>query len=268
MSVNPMTGPATLTPARPPGRLRRGIRAGGWWSLTAFALVVIVFLAWANTVRVADRAAADQVFANPNVSVTDTPTAVILAPVDGTGDAADTGLVFLPGARVDPYAYLYKLVGTVERTGTTVVIAKPVLNLAILDQRPLSTFTDAAPEVSTWFVGGHSVGGVRACMLADDPEVAGLVLFGSYCASAPERSDLRVLSLSGSADGLSTPEKIADTAALLPDGTHFVELMGANHARFGDYGVENGDGVATTSTDVVAAEITRELTAFLTEHTP
>ncbi|WP_241972770.1 alpha/beta hydrolase [Cryobacterium cryoconiti] len=268
MNVSPMNRPATLPPARRPGRLQRGIRAGGWWSLTAFALVVIVFLAWANTVRVADRAAADQVFANPNVSVTDTPTAVILAPVDDTVGAEDTGLVFIPGARVDPYAYLYKLAGTVERTGVTVAIAKPVLNLAILDQRPLSTFTGAVPDVSTWFVGGHSIGGVRACMLADDPAVAGLVLFGSYCAAPPQRSDLRVLSISGSADGLSTPEDIADSADLLPSDTRFVEIEGANHARFGDYGVENGDGVATASTDVVAAEISRELAEFLTERTP
>lgn len=260
-----MTQSRSTAEERRPGRLRRGIRAGGWWSLTAFALVVIVFLAWANTVRVADRAAADEVFANPNVTVTDTPTSVILAPTD---DAGDTGLVFVPGARVDPYAYLFKLAGTVERTGVTVVITKPVLNLAILDRRPLSTFTAAAPDVSTWFVGGHSIGGVRACMLADDPAVAGLVLFGSYCAAVPERAELRVLSLSGSADGLSTPEEIAATANLLPADTRFVELEGANHARFGDYGVENGDGVATMSTDAAAAEITRELSDFLTEPAP
>ncbi|HSP74829.1 MAG TPA: alpha/beta hydrolase [Cryobacterium sp.] len=260
-----MTQPSSQAEARRRGRLRRRIRAGGWWSLTALGLVVIVFLAWANTVRVADRAAADEVFANPNVSVTDTPTSVVLAPADGAGT---TGLVFFPGARVDPYAYLYKLAGTVETTGLTVVIAKPVLNLAILDQGPLSTFTDAAPEVSTWYLGGHSVGGVRACLLADDPEVAGLVLFGSYCAAAPERTDLRALSLSGSVDGLSTPAKIADSADLLPADTRFVELEGANHARFGDYGVENGDGVATTSTDAVAAEITRELSDFLAAPVP
>ncbi|TFD02096.1 alpha/beta hydrolase [Cryobacterium sinapicolor] len=260
-----MTQPGSQTEARRPGRLRRGIRAGGWWSLTAFVLVVIVFLAWANTVRVADRAAADQVFANPNVTVTDTPNSVILAPTD---DAGDIGLVFIPGARVDPYAYLYKLAGTVEDTGATVVIAKPVLNLAILDQRPLSTFTDAVPDVSTWFVGGHSIGGVRACMLADDSKVDGLVLFGSYCATSPKRTDLRALSLSGSTDGLSTPEQIADRADLLPSDTRFVELEGVNHARFGDYGVENGDGVATAPTDAVAAEITNELSEFLLETTP
>lgn len=256
-----MTQPSSLTEPRRRGRLRRGIRAGGWWSLTAFALVVIVFLAWANTVRGADKAAADLVFSNPNVTVTDTHTSVVLAPADST---RDTGLVFFPGARVDPYAYLFKLAGTVETTGLTVVIAKPTLNLAILDLRALSTFTDAAPEISTWYVGGHSVGGVRACLLTDGPEVAGLVLFASYCA-APTRSDLRVLSLSGSADGLSTPEQIADRSGLLPGDTRFVEIAGANHARFGDYGVENGDGVAGRSTDAVAAEITRELSDFLAE---
>ncbi|MBC7442104.1 MAG: alpha/beta hydrolase [Ramlibacter sp.] len=264
-----MSPNTTASAATRRSRMRRRTRVIGWWSLAALALAVVVFLAWANTVRTADRAAADLVFDNPGVTVTDTPTSVVLAPVDGGGD---TGLVFIPGARVDPYAYIYKLAGVVESTGVTVVVAKPVLNLAILDRRPLRAFTDpaadAAPGVDTWYVGGHSVGGVRACMLADDPDVAGLVLLGSYCAAAPSHPGLRALSLTGSADGLSTPEKIADTADLLPADTRFVEINGANHASFGDYGLENGDGVATLSRDAAAAQITRALTAFLTEPTP
>ncbi|WP_144831664.1 alpha/beta hydrolase [Kocuria rhizophila] len=38
-----------------------------------------------------------------------------------------------------------------------------------------------APQVNDWFVGGHSMGGVRACRLA--PESEGLLLLGSYCAT-------------------------------------------------------------------------------------
>jgi pimeloyl-ACP methyl ester carboxylesterase len=100
----------------------------------------------------------------------------------------------------------------VETTGLTVVITKPTLNLAFFDQRPLAAFTAAAPDVSSWFVGGHSLGGVRACMLAADTSadvtVNGLVLFGSYCAS-PVDDDLPVLSISGSAYGAQPGDGVA-----------------------------------------------------------
>ncbi|TFD77715.1 alpha/beta hydrolase [Cryobacterium fucosi] len=259
-----MSRTATTGESRP-GRILRRVRLLGWLALSSFVLAIVVFLVWANTVRTVERGAADRVFRNPAVSVTDTANAVVLAPRSG---ASGVGLVFIPGARVDPYAYLYKLAGTVEETGLTVVIARPVLNLAILDLRPLDTFIRVAPSVTTWLVGGHSLGGVKACLYADQPQVAGLVLFGSYCAAPLTRPDLPVLSVTGSADALSTPGKIADTAGLLPADTTFVEIPGANHARFGDYGVEIGDGIATATTDAMAAAITRDLTAFLADSTP
>ena len=43
--------------------------------------------------------------------------------------------------------------------GQTVVITTPGLYLAVFDLRPLSTFTGLAPDVGTWMVGGHSLGG-------------------------------------------------------------------------------------------------------------
>ncbi len=128
----------------------------------------------------------------------------------------------------------------------TVVITRPLLNLAFFDPRPLSTFTDLAPDVSTWAVGGHSLGGVRACQLAGDADA--LVLFASYCcANDLSASGLPVLSLSGSEDGLSTPQKIADAKGELPATATFVEIPGASHASFGSYGPQPGDGTPTTT---------------------
>ena len=245
--------------------LRRRIRFIGWTALTALLLGVVAFLIWTQLVMPADRAAAQAVLDNPAVTVTDTPDSVVLAP---TEDASGAGLVFIPGARVDPYAYLATLAGTVETTGMTVVITKPTLNLAFFDQRPLETFTADAPDVTTWFVGGHSLGGVRACMMANDnlgdEQVAGLVLFGSYCASAVD-DDLAVLSISGSEDGLSTPATIEDAADLLPANSTFVQIDGANHASFGAYGAQPGDGVSTISPAEAEQAITEAIDAFVAE---
>jgi len=151
-----------------------------------------------------------------------------------------------------------------------VVITEPTLNLAFFDQRPLSTFTSEAPDVSEWYVGGHSLGGVRACQLAQvgtdaaaDPEVVGLVLFGSYCANDLSDSGLAALSISGSEDGLSTPEKIDQAAHLLPADTIFVVIEGGNHAGFGAYGPQPGDGEVTIPDAEIRAQITDALAPFL-----
>ncbi|MEO7121518.1 MAG: alpha/beta hydrolase, partial [Lacisediminihabitans sp.] len=171
--------------------------------------------------------------------------------------------VFIPGAKVAADAYLYKLSGAVEKDGLTVVITKPILNLAFFDQRSLGDFTSDARGIHSWYVGGHSLGGVRACQYADQPKVTGLILFGSYCANDLSARKLAVLSIGGSTDGLSTPSKIKDAAALLPADATFVQIAGSNHARFGDYGVQAGDGTATVSTSKVQRVITRDLTKFL-----
>jgi hypothetical protein len=238
----------------------RRLRIGAVAVLLAIVLAAIAFLVWANMVMQGDRDRAIDVWTSDRVAVTSTERSVVLAP---TGVASATGLVFIPGAKVDPYAYMYKLSEIVERTGATIVITKPTLNLAFFDQRPLSTFTADAPGVDRWFVGGHSLGGVRACMLADDPAVAGLVLLGSYCANDLADSGLEVVSISGSRDGLSTPAKIADARQLLPTDADFVEIEGLNHAGFGDYGKQPGDNSATISTDEQRDAITDALATVL-----
>ncbi|AGW40739.1 hypothetical protein O159_05440 [Leifsonia xyli subsp. cynodontis DSM 46306] len=220
--------------------------------VAVFALIVVGFLAWASTPMMGTRSAALEVWRDPAVSVRDAGGSVVLSPASAP---SGTGLVFIPGARVDPYAYLFKLSGVVAETGVTVVVAKPTLNLAFFDQRPLSAFTEAAPGMSHWNVGGHSLGGVRACQLAETPGVEGLVLFGSYCANDVSATSLRVLSLGGSNDCLSTPGKIAAAAHLLPPDATFVEIPGMDHAQFGDCAATIGDAEARGALTAALATI-------------
>lgn len=232
--------------------------------LVVFVLAIVAFVTWANIIMQGEREAALVAWRDPQVSISSTDHSVILRPRNG-GTA--TGLVFIPGAKVDPYAYLYKLSGIVEK-GVTVVITKPILNLAFFDQRPLSRFTEDAPSVTRWFVGGHSLGGVRACMLAHstgEPKVAGLVLFGSFCANDLSRTDLRVLSIAAERDGLSTPAMIDAAKNMLPASASFVEVRGSNHAQFGDYGAQPGDGVATISSSIARSHITAALVTVLVD---
>ncbi|BDZ63985.1 alpha/beta hydrolase [Agromyces mangrovi Wang et al. 2018] len=238
-------------------------RALGWIAAAVAVLLLLVlgFVMWTQTVFQGEREAALEAWRDPAIEITSTPDSVVMQPVDG---GSGTGLVFIPGAKVDPYAYLRVLSGVVD-AGATVVITKPTLNLAFFDFRSLDAFTAAAPDVDEWWVGGHSLGGVRACMLAGDPEsdASGLVLFGSYCANDLADSGLEVLSISGSNDGLTTPDDVTGNAHLLPDDAVFVELEGANHADFGDYGVQPGDGESTMPRDESLEAITAALEAAL-----
>lgn len=102
---------------------------------------------------------------------------------------------------------------------------------------------------------------MRACQLAEGTD--GLVLFGSYCASDLSGSDLAALSILASEDGLSTPQKIDEAAHLLPAETIFVVIEGGNHAGFGAYGPQPGDGEATIPDAEIRAQITHALAPFL-----
>jgi dienelactone hydrolase len=91
-------------------------------------------------------------------------------------------------------------------------------------------------------VAGHSLGGTTAAAFADaNDRVDGLVLFAGYPASRMERTDLKVVSVFGSADGVVGPADIEQSKADLPAGTTYVEVPGASHSWFGDYGEQAGD---------------------------
>lgn len=244
-------------------RGRRILKRVLWGLAIVLILAVGGVVAWSQIgVMAAEPEPLASVQANPAITVTDADQGIVLAPVDGE---SELGLVFIPGAKVDPWAYAAILQGLAE-DGVTVVITRPWLNLAFFDPRGLGAFTSAAPEVDVWGVGGHSLGGVRACQLASEADA--LVLFGSYCANDLSESGLPVLSLSGSEDGLSTPEKIADARDELPADAQMVEIDGASHASFGDYGPQDGDGTPSISSDEMHAEVTRLVDAFLTPLAP
>ncbi|KAA9145271.1 alpha/beta hydrolase [Microbacterium lushaniae] len=252
-----MTAGGSPRPAR-----RRGRRILAW-TLGSVAGAVVLAAAgvviWSQVgVYRAEPGPVEAVREDSAITVTDGAAGIVLTPADG---GSGEGLVFIPGAKVDPWAYAPTLAGAVAEDGLTVVITRPWLGVAFFDLRPLATFTGLAPDVSSWAVGGHSLGGVRACQLATEADA--LVLFASYCANDLGDSGLPVLSVSGSEDGLSTPEKIAEAAGELPADAVFVDIPGASHASFGAYGPQDGDGSPTISDAAMAAALTDALADFL-----
>ena len=178
------------------------------------------------------------------VVIDDTATRITLR-----SGAPRVGLVFQPGARVDPRAYI-PLLSRVAARGYLVVVIKQPLNIALLvPGAPGSVIADHR-EIERWVVGGHSLGGVAAASYAGEhPGVtSGLLLWASYPAHSLAAGDtLAVTSVWGTKDGFTTRDDIKASRADLPAKTAFVRVKGAVHGFFGDYGEQPGDGTPTIS---------------------
>lgn len=157
------------------------------------------------------------------------------------------GLVFYPGGLVSPEAYLPLLAPLAEK-GVKVLITKPFLNLAVFDAEAALAIAKKEPQLK-WFLAGHSLGGAMAVKAAKkEPALfAGLALLGAYADKndAIAEAKLPVLSISASLDGLSTPTKIEAAKGYLPASTQYRVIEGGNHAQFGNYGPQQGDGKAS-----------------------
>jgi hypothetical protein len=158
------------------------------------------------------------------------------------------GLILYPGALVDYRAYSWEARAIASKGYLVVVVPMP-LNLAVLGSDRARGPIAAFPEVGKWAVGGHSLGGAMASSFASksDRLVGGLVLWAAYPGDSDDLSglDLAVTTIYATDDGLATPDKIAASRARLPASTVWVEIAGGNHAQFGSYGRQSGDGVAS-----------------------
>lgn len=212
----------------------------------------------------ADQVAIDALDDGPGVSVDVSRSMIRLSPDD---EPRSVGLAFYPGARVDPRAY-GRILRPIAEAGFEVVIFKQPYNLAILDSNAAdAVIGDPDDGVDQWIVGGHSLGGAMASRYAERErdELIGLLLFAAYTVNdMSARTDLAVMSIHGTADGVADPGDIARRMSDLPATAEFVPIDGAIHSFFGDYGLQRGDGTPTVSREDAQRKIADSTIRFLT----
>ena len=87
-------------------------------------------------------------------------------------------------------------------------------------------------------------------------ELDGLLLLAAYSTKDLSDSDLAVVSLVGSEDGVINRDKLAKYADNLPkDTTVDIQFAGGNHAYYGNYGEQDGDGKAGISREEEQATV-------------
>jgi len=259
---------ATPSPAR-----RRWLR----WVLLACAVVGVAaavgagaFVFWGSTPQPATEVALSALRTGDGITVRLTSAGWTFA---AQGSAEPTvGLALYPGGHVDPRAYA-SLAREIATQGYLVVIPPMPLSFAFFDIDAASRAIAASPGVRTWAVGGHSLGGTASTLFVTGHPgtVSGLVLLASYppdgtdltAATGPSGAPLKAISIRGSRDGLVTARKIDASKKLLPSDATYVTIPGGNHAQFGMYGIQSGDGVPVISVDAQTAETAALVARFL-----
>ena len=212
-------------------------------SIILFVAAIVGFTVWAYTPLGPTETAVESLLDSETVSIIQGKR-IIFYPSEPT----DTGIIIYQGGHVDPRSYSV-LAHRLAESGYTVFIPKMLFNLAVFDKNAALGIIDENPEIEKWVLIGHSLGGAMAASLVyDEPDdFHGLVLLAAY---PPENNDLssydiKVTTIYGSNDEVATPSKIEESFDLLPAESRKILIEGGNHAQFGYYGKQNGDGAAT-----------------------
>ncbi|HZW83512.1 MAG TPA: alpha/beta hydrolase [Candidatus Deferrimicrobium sp.] len=214
--------------------------------LLAVMVVSVGFVVWAETPPDPMPEAYAALKSDSAVTVT-MDRWLVFTPVNSS---SNVGFIIYPGGRVDYRSYAPQA-HALAAQGYLTIIAPMLLNLAVFSENAANDVIASYPQVNSWAIGGHSLGGTIAAQFCyDNPgKIKGLVLWAAYPESGTNltNSNLLVTTIHGSEDGLVSSSQIQDSLMQLPPSTVRVEIDGGNHAQFGWYGNQQGDSAAKIS---------------------
>lgn len=227
---------------------------------TAVAAVAVIFTIYVQTYYRSNVSVSPGMNLMTGVTVQEGDGYVEVLPASGE---AQTALIFYPGAKVEYTAY-EPLMELIAEQGTACYLVHMPCNLAVLDMNAAEKIRQSH-DYKNWYIGGHSLGGAMAAAYLDDhaDEYDGLILLGAYSTKDLSDTDLKVLSVYGSQDQVLNREKYKEDKENLPDDTRELVIEGGNHAYYGDYGEQKGDGKAQITNDEQQQETADAITELI-----
>ena len=182
---------------------------------------------------------------------------IIVVKPQATNDK-EIGLIFYPGGKVEAIAYL-PLLYQLSQKGITCFLTEMPFNLAVFKVDAAERVFEENPDINTWFIAGHSLGGAMASnyMKRNYNKVAGMILLGAYPIND---ANVPTLAIYGSQDIMLDLTKLEGTENKL-------EISGGNHAYFGNYGEQEGDGQASISREEQQAITVEKILGFISVET-
>lgn len=190
---------------------------------------------------------------------------VEILPADRTENRP--GIIFYVGALIEPEAYIPLLARLAEQ-GYPCFISDFAGSMAPMEPAAAEEIMRAHPEIGSWYLAGHSLGGVTASGFVDDHRdlAKGLILIASYTNRDLSGTDLSVISVYGDTDGVLNMEQVVERRSWYPADYEEHVIPGANHAQFGDYGKQDGDLEANITAGEQQAQTAEILLDWLSRH--
>ena len=210
--------------------------------LALIILIVCLSVWYVNDYSHADASVNTYLNGTSNVSVEKVDNGLFL---DGPGN--DSALIFYPGAKIEYISYL-PLFMELANDGVDCFIVEMPGNLAFLGADSADSIIGGDKySYDEWYISGHSLGGVAASSYATNhkDKISGLILLASY--PVDDMGNMSVLSIYGSNDKTLNKETYDESKSLMDNNLTEYVINGGNHAQFGSYGNQSGDGIATIS---------------------
>lgn len=162
------------------------------------------------------------------------------------GPGSETALIFYPGAKVKCEAYA-PLMLRLSQKGIDCFLADMPFNFALFGENKCESFLNSY-KYDNWIMSGHSMGGLVAANYTSkhQDKIKGLVLLAAY-PSNPISDNVSLLSIYGTEDGCLEKDTYSKDKTNWPKNSLEYVIEGGNHAQFGDYGNQSGDGNASIS---------------------
>lgn len=188
----------------------------------------------------------------PAVVITETDQRITFQP---QANSHRSGLIFLPGAMVDPAAYA-PLLRKVARAGYPAYLIPLPARSAWTESQVRSLFSQIQQVLAeeggrSWILAGHSRGGMLAARFVHEnsTDLGRLILIAT---THPRDYSLAgitipVTKIYGTRDGVASYAQMRENQHLLPQKTRWIEIDGGNHVQFGYYRHQLGDNDATIS---------------------
>ncbi len=170
-----------------------------------------------------------------------------------SSEESNIGFIFYPGAKVEEEAYL-PLLNMISNEGINVFLIEMPFKLAVFGSNRANYVIENYNHIDSWYIGGHSMGGAFASSFAskNQDKIDGLVLLGAYLyGNYPVEHSITI---NGSND-LIVSELKYDTNVFI--------IEGGNHANFGNYGIQKGDGQASIDKNLQQEQSTNKISAFV-----